>query len=364
MKLQHIAKVATHFAIHDFCENLGSSLGNGKKDGGPNCEEVEHIDAIFTLLRYIYDFRVADYIPCLRGLDLDGNQGRVKEAIKIMNKYHNPIIEQRIKEWNDGSKIDCEDFLDILISLKDAHNNPLLTTQQIKAQIIELMMATVDNPSNAVEWGLAEMINQPKLLQRAIEELDKVKVIKLKYKMGKAAKVPFNAKHIPSNEESLGTRLLLQFAPGAYFPSKQHLLVTFYRFGPLNVSETKMLKEIGSAQVVFVRSKDAVTAFYSLENNKFTFGSLLLHCKLHQTGSMAMPSVTSTLPITSIPMPITAETRTPPSLHFLEKNLQIMASTLENSGNSISPQIRHSLDAQIKNLMGKVNCRLGHISPS
>ena len=38
----------------------------------------------------------------------------------------------------------------------------------------EIMMATVDNPSNAIEWALAEMINQPELLQKATEELDAV----------------------------------------------------------------------------------------------------------------------------------------------------------------------------------------------
>lgn len=36
------------------------------------------------------------------------------------------------------------------------------------------MLAAVDNPSHATEWALAEMINQPKLLQRAVEELDQV----------------------------------------------------------------------------------------------------------------------------------------------------------------------------------------------
>ena len=35
------------------------------------------------------------------------------------------------------------------------------------------MIAAVDNPSNAVEWALAEMINRPELLERATEELDK-----------------------------------------------------------------------------------------------------------------------------------------------------------------------------------------------
>ncbi|OIT36838.1 phenylalanine n-monooxygenase [Nicotiana attenuata] len=36
------------------------------------------------------------------------------------------------------------------------------------------MLATVDNPSNAVEWTLAEMLNQPQLMQRVIEELNTV----------------------------------------------------------------------------------------------------------------------------------------------------------------------------------------------
>lgn len=32
----------------------------------------------------------------------------------------------------------------------------------------------MDNPSNAVEWALAELLNQPDLLQKAVDELDRV----------------------------------------------------------------------------------------------------------------------------------------------------------------------------------------------
>ncbi|KAH0682410.1 hypothetical protein KY290_023173 [Solanum tuberosum] len=34
------------------------------------------------------------------------------------------------------------------------------------------MLASVDNPSNTVEWALTEMLNQPKLMQKAIKELN------------------------------------------------------------------------------------------------------------------------------------------------------------------------------------------------
>ncbi|XP_061341840.1 isoleucine N-monooxygenase 2-like [Gastrolobium bilobum] len=170
--LVNVRDVAQHY-----CGNvirkmifIARYFGKGRKDGGPGFEEAEHVDAIFILLKYIYAFSVSDYISWLSALDLDGHQSQLKKAMRIMNKYHDPIIEERIKQWNDGSKTDEEDLLDVMISLKD----PLLTSKQIKAQIIELMMVVVDNPSNAVEWALAVMINQPELLQRATEELDNV----------------------------------------------------------------------------------------------------------------------------------------------------------------------------------------------
>ena len=111
-------------------------FGEGRNDGGPGFEESEHLDATFTLLKYIYAFCVSDFMPCLRGLDLDGHGSKVKQAMRIMNKYHDPIVDERIKQRNDGSKIHGEDLLDVLISLKDANNNPLLTSEEINAQII------------------------------------------------------------------------------------------------------------------------------------------------------------------------------------------------------------------------------------
>ncbi|KAK7316516.1 hypothetical protein RJT34_00039 [Clitoria ternatea] len=224
--LVNVRDVAQHYCcnvIKKLC--FGTRyFGEGGQDGGPCVEEVEHLDALFTLLDNVNTFNVSDYVPFLRGLDLDGHEAKVKKAIEIVNKYHDPIIEHRIRQRSSNT-YDEEDFLDTFISLKDANNNPLLTTQEIKAQIIEMMMAAVDNPSNAVEWALAEMINQPELLERATQELDNVTgkdrlvqesdIPKLNYVkacLREAFRLhpfaPFNVPHVSTKDTKVGNYLI------------------------------------------------------------------------------------------------------------------------------------------------------------
>ncbi|XLR49874.1 hypothetical protein HN51_000552 [Arachis hypogaea] len=106
--------------------------------------------------------------------DFEGHKKILKKAINTLRKYHDPIIEERICQWRNGTRTHQEDWLDVLISLKDANNNPFLTLHEIKSQIMEIAVGTMDNLYNNVEWVLSEIINQPEILQKAIEELDKV----------------------------------------------------------------------------------------------------------------------------------------------------------------------------------------------
>ncbi|XP_040959238.1 phenylalanine N-monooxygenase CYP79D16 isoform X2 [Gossypium hirsutum] len=39
---------------------------------------------------------------------------------------------------------------------------------------MELVLATVDNPANAAEWAMAEMLNNPEILRKATDEIDSV----------------------------------------------------------------------------------------------------------------------------------------------------------------------------------------------
>ncbi|WVZ94907.1 hypothetical protein U9M48_040736 [Paspalum notatum var. saurae] len=179
-----------HVAQH-FCGNMIRTLVFGKRHffapspaggaaAGPGPEEEKHVTALFTLLNYVYSFSVSDYmIPAwIVGLDLDGHEKVAKGVMNTLNRLHDPIIEERIHEWSSlrrsGGKRETRDFLDVLVSLLDSEGQPFLSLDEIRAQTAEMMFAIVDNPSNAVEWALAEMMNKPEVMQRAIAEVDTV----------------------------------------------------------------------------------------------------------------------------------------------------------------------------------------------
>ncbi|PHU16682.1 Isoleucine N-monooxygenase 2 [Capsicum chinense] len=116
----------------------------------------------------------SNYLPWLSLFDLDGHKAIIKKAYATATKHIDAEVDQRIQMGKDGNKTLEADILDVLIMLRDTNGNPLMNDKEIKAQVLELMLAAVDNPSNAVEMTLAEMLNQPKLMQRAVEELNTV----------------------------------------------------------------------------------------------------------------------------------------------------------------------------------------------
>ncbi|KAI4325964.1 hypothetical protein MLD38_031322 [Melastoma candidum] len=152
-------------------------------------------------------------------------------------KYHDPIVEQRIREWRnsgDNANKEPQDLLDVLISLKDSNGQPLLATDEIKAQTTEIMIAAIDNPSNVAEWTMAEMINQPELLRKAVEELDRVvgkerlvqesDIPHLNYIKTCAREafrlhpiVPFDVRHVAMSDTTVA---------GYFIPKGSHVLVS------------------------------------------------------------------------------------------------------------------------------------------
>lgn len=209
-------------------------FGSGMKDGGAGNEEREHMDAIFKVLQYVYGFAIADYLPLLEVFDIDGIKKNLSNALDCLKKYHDLEVDNRSKMWQNGVRNTNEDILDILISLKDSNNNPMLSSQEIKAQLIEIIISVVDNPSNIVEWGMLHMMKEPRFLGLATKELDKIvgknrlveesdlpqlNYIKacVKESLRLHPVAPFNLPHVSTADSTVG---------GYFIPKGSHVLVS------------------------------------------------------------------------------------------------------------------------------------------
>nr|XP_043615737.1 tryptophan N-monooxygenase CYP79A68-like [Erigeron canadensis] len=144
-------------------------FGKGDADGGPGDEDIAYSDSLVVIPFYVFSFCVTDYFPWLRWrTDFDGHERILRNALGVARKYQDALIDERIQEWKYGARTEENDLLDVYINLRI----PQLTSDQIKAQMIDLMLASFDNTSNCIEWAIAEMIKEPKIFDKVVQELD------------------------------------------------------------------------------------------------------------------------------------------------------------------------------------------------
>ncbi|KAI5322116.1 hypothetical protein L3X38_031188 [Prunus dulcis] len=77
-------------------------------------------------------------------------------------------------EEHGGEKEEVKDFLDTLLDLlEDGSAEVEFTRIHLKALITDLFTAGTDTNAISLEWALAELINHPRVLKKAREEIDR-----------------------------------------------------------------------------------------------------------------------------------------------------------------------------------------------
>ncbi|KAJ6741878.1 CYTOCHROME P450 [Salix viminalis] len=110
----------------------------------------------------------------------DGFEKRLKDA----RDRYDSMMERIMKEHEDARRKKREigdegdtvkDVLDILLDIyEDENAEKRLTRENIKAFLMNIFGAGTDTSSITVEWGLAELINHPTVMEKARQEIESV----------------------------------------------------------------------------------------------------------------------------------------------------------------------------------------------
>ncbi|KAI3756490.1 hypothetical protein L1987_56311 [Smallanthus sonchifolius] len=123
---------------------------------------------------------ISDFFPVLSWFDLQKRERDMQKQLEYVDQIFNKIIEKRIKV--NSSKINGEvkedekkDFLQILLELKDQKDSPASFNMiQIKALLMDVVIAATDTTTTMSEWVMAAILNNPDVMRKVQDELTEV----------------------------------------------------------------------------------------------------------------------------------------------------------------------------------------------
>ncbi|XVE68318.1 hypothetical protein DITRI_Ditri09bG0058000 [Diplodiscus trichospermus] len=118
---------------------------------------------------------LSDLFPSLTRFDLQGVQSKMKKLSTWLDKFLESVIAQRKNIADHQSEGEPKDFLQLLLELnqKGDHKSSL-SMNEIKALLVDIVVAGTDTTSNTVEWTMTELLRHPHKMRKVVEELDTV----------------------------------------------------------------------------------------------------------------------------------------------------------------------------------------------
>ncbi|CAL9134670.1 unnamed protein product [Musa acuminata var. zebrina] len=154
--------------FYSFANDMLCRVVSGKfnREEGRNVLLGELIREFSVLLGKFY---VGDYFPWLGWVDvLFGSMERVNKSKKRWDDLLDGVIQEHedrsAAEGDDGEK----DFVDVLLSLREdpGGNHALLTSQTIKALLIDIFSGGTDTSYVTLECAMAELVRSPRVMAK------------------------------------------------------------------------------------------------------------------------------------------------------------------------------------------------------
>ncbi|KAI0493221.1 hypothetical protein KFK09_027497 [Dendrobium nobile] len=149
-------------------KNLSFNIMMRMVVGGRYSEERFCI-MIEEALRLSVSSCVEDFVPCVSWLGLVGTKRRLMRLGKEVDERFQNMVDERRRRRRKA--VEEKALIDVMLALQEEEPERY-SDEIIKGMLWVLIAAGTDSSSGAMEWALSLLLNHPKILQNARDEID------------------------------------------------------------------------------------------------------------------------------------------------------------------------------------------------
>ncbi|XP_064957839.1 geraniol 8-hydroxylase-like [Musa acuminata AAA Group] len=138
---------------------------------GESSQEFKHV--VEGILEEAGRANLSDYFPLLAKLDPQGIRHRSNKYFKRLHEIFDEHIVRRLHSKRDGTTA-RNDFLDELLEHQVQGDGTKFDRQALKCFFSDLFVAGSDTTSSTVEWAMAELLRNPRVMSKVREEIVRV----------------------------------------------------------------------------------------------------------------------------------------------------------------------------------------------
>ncbi|XP_026377939.1 cytochrome P450 71A1-like, partial [Papaver somniferum] len=132
------------------------------------------------LLSLLGAFSFSDFFPSIGWMDVvTGLSSKVNKVSQEVDAFFDQVIDEHLLRHSDSQDghgqvkdISKLDLMDILLLIQK--DNPNISRNNIKTLILDMFLGGTDTTATAIEWTMADLIKNPKVMKKAQDEVRRV----------------------------------------------------------------------------------------------------------------------------------------------------------------------------------------------
>ncbi|KAF5476681.1 hypothetical protein F2P56_003396 [Juglans regia] len=119
-------------------------------------------------------FNLGDFFPSMEFIDsLTGTKSRLQKTFRRFDRLFDQLLDEHVNQKRETKE--HKDLVDVLLHIQESGSDEIpLTKDNIKAIILDMFAAGTDTTWIALDWGMTELIINPKVMERAQAEVRNV----------------------------------------------------------------------------------------------------------------------------------------------------------------------------------------------